>query len=291
MKRLYFITILIVAATICGCNKSGVEVGKSDEMTFSAVYPGSSKATDAGFESGDKIGLYVTHYDGTTAPALEIAGAYASNIGSTFDGTSWTCNPKLYWADGKFDFYGYYPYMNVSSIDSQPFSVALDQNTLETTSALSGYEASDFLWSKVEGTERVDKVNMVFSHKMSKLVVKLVKSVDYEGELPSDAEVRILNVVTDALVDISTGSVVKDPHAAAKTITAKKISNDTYDAIIVPQRLENRVPLVEILANGVSYIVDSRFAFKSGVQHTISITISDNPDQIKIDIGGEIQGW
>jgi hypothetical protein len=144
---------------------------------------------------------------------------------------------------------------------------------------------------RVEGTERVDKVNMVFSHKMSKLVVKLVKSVDYEGELPSDAEVRILNVVTDALVDLGTGSVVKDPHASAKTITAKKISNDTYDAIIVPQRLENRVPLVEILANGVSYIVDSRFAFKSGVQHTISITISDNPDKIKIDIGGEIQGW
>jgi hypothetical protein len=68
MRRLYFITILIVAATICGCNKSGVEVGKSDEMTFSAVYPGSSKATDAGFESGDKMGLYVTHYETTARP-------------------------------------------------------------------------------------------------------------------------------------------------------------------------------------------------------------------------------
>jgi hypothetical protein len=74
MRRLYFIIILIVAATICGCNKSEVEVGKSNEMTFSAVYPGSSKATDAGFESGDKIGLYVTHYETTVALSWKLRG-------------------------------------------------------------------------------------------------------------------------------------------------------------------------------------------------------------------------
>lgn len=42
---------------------------------------------------------------------------------------------------------------------------------------------------------------------------------------------------------------------------------------------------------GVSYLVESSFLFKPGIQHTVSITIEKNPEQVKIDIGGEIEDW
>lgn len=64
-----------------------------------------------------------------------------------------------------------------------------------------------------------------------------------------------------------------------------------YSAIVVPQRIETRRPLVEVLVNGVSYLVESSFVFKSGTQHSMTITLNNNPDQVKIEIGGEIAGW
>ena len=42
---------------------------------------------------------------------------------------------------------------------------------------------------------------------------------------------------------------------------------------------------------GVSYVFESTFQFKPGVEHLVNMVISDNPDQVKIEVGGEIQDW
>lgn len=290
--HMFFTAVAVGAVLLCGCSKDE-SAASVDGVRISAVHPdgGVTKANDAGFESGDRIGLYMNQYDGDTAPLLEIAGSYASNIPASYDGSSWTLSPTLYWADGKFDFYAYYPYMTVSSIDEQPFSVAADQNAAASGSELSAYESSDLLWAKTAGLSRTDAVSLVFRHRMSKMVVKLVKADDYEGDLPSNASVRILNTVRDALVDLATGDVVKDPHASAGDVVMRKISDDTYEAVIVPQRLTYKVPFIEVYASGVSYLVEGRFVFRTGVQHTIYVTLSDNPEKIKIEIGGEIENW
>ncbi|MFR3330877.1 MAG: hypothetical protein ACLTSL_12085 [Odoribacter splanchnicus] len=46
------------------------------------------------------------------------------------------------------------------------------------------------------------------------------------------------------------------------------------------------------MVNGISYLLEDTFNFKAGKQHTLSLTINSNPDQVKIEIGGEIEdGW
>ena len=50
-------------------------------------------------------------------------------------------------------------------------------------------------------------------------------------------------------------------------------------------------PLVEVIANNVSYLYEAKFIFKPGVQHNITLVISNNPEKIKIEIGGEIKNW
>ena len=65
----------------------------------------------------------------------------------------------------------------------------------------------------------------------------------------------------------------------------------TYAAIIVPQRLDNRQPLVEVIMKGVSYLYESKFVFKPGIQHSVQLVVSKNPEQIKIEIGGELENW
>ena len=122
-------------------------------------------------------------------------------------------------------------------------------------------------------------------------MVKLIKGEDYEGDLPEDAEVYVHNTVPSATIDLSVGVVTRNPHGTSQSIRAKSLGNHKYTAIVVPQRLDNRQPLVEVIMKGVSYLYESKFLFKPGIQHTVQLAVSKNPEQIKIDIGGEIENW
>ena len=126
---------------------------------------------------------------------------------------------------------------------------------------------------------------------MSRLVVKLVKGKDFEGDIPKDVVVKVHGTVTDAIVDLGSGVVVKDSHGKAESITMKKESESVFSSIIVPQRIDNRQPLIEVLTSNVSYLMESRFIFRSGIQHSINIILDSDPAKVKIEIGGELQGW
>lgn len=289
MKQI-ILTLATVSLIFGGCSKSETEISNPREMLFTATYPTATRATGTAFEAGDAMGVYVTQYDGETPAPLQISGNYANNAKTVFDGSAWKSSPAIYWEEGRFDVYAYYPYANPSSVDAYPFTVALDQSAIKDGEALSGYEASDFLWAKATGITRMATVPLTFTHKMSKLVVNLVKGEEYSGEIPADAVVRIHNTVPAATIDIASGTVTKNGYESARSITAGKLSDGVYAAIIVPQRLDTKRPLVEILSKGVSYLIESSFVFKAGTQHTINVMLNNNPDQVKIEIGGEIEG-
>lgn len=289
MKSIWF-TIVAAMPLLGGCSKSDDVAIVPNEMHFSANYPAVTRATDNSFEQGDVMGVYVTQYEGEIAVPLQVSGNYANNVQTTFDGTTWKSMPTIYWPEGKVDVYAYYPYAKPASVDEYAFAVALDQSTNETEDELGGYEMSDLMWAKAMNIGRIEQVPLIFSHCMSRIVVRLVKGEDYSGDIPADAVVRIHNTVPEAVVDLATGIVSKNGYASAQSITAKKIGDNVYAAIIVPQRLDTKRPLVEVLAKGVSYLVESSFVFKAGTQHNINITLDNNPDKVKIELGGEIEG-
>ena len=286
---------MVAALLIGGCTKSDDEIFSSNEMRFTAQYPSTTRATGSEFETGDAIGVFVTQYNGDMAVPLQISGNYANNSKSIFDGTNWSNSPAIYWdgdkPEAKYDIFGYYPFDKPASVDEYLFTVALDQSTEATAGALSGYEASDFLWAKAEGVSQMATVPLTFKHRLSKIVVNLIKGEDYTGEIPTDAIVSIHSTVPTANIDLASGMVVMNSHAAPQSIRTKKVEDGVYTAIIVPQRLQTRRPFIEIVSEGVSYLVESSFVFRSGIQHTINITLNNNPDKVKIEIGGEIEGW
>lgn len=291
MKKIFILSAM-AALVMSSCSKSDDEITPvSNQMQFAVEYP-TTRATASAFEAGDAMGVYVTQYNGNIAQPLQISGNYANNVKSTFDASKWVNSPAIYWAEGKFDVFAYYPYDKPASVDEYKFSVALDQSTEETAETLSGYEASDFLWAKATGVSQMDAVPLTFKHCLSKIVVNLIKGEEYAGDIPSDAIVRIHSTVPSSVIDLSTGVVTKNGYDTAKSITAKKVEDGVYTAIVVPQRLDNRLPLIEVLSHGVSYLVESKFVFRSGTQHTINLTLNNNPDKVKIEIGGEIEnGW
>lgn len=284
--------LAIIGLTSCSEEATTLRTqdAKSIPMTFSVSYPGvKSRATDTNFEENDKIGLYVAQTD----TPLEIGGNLVNNEALTFDGNTWTSGRTLYWDDGSFNAYAYYPYtQNISSIEDQPFSVSTDQSTAKTATSLGGYEASDLLFANSKGiVASAAPISLNFKHIMSKLKIRLIKGEDFEGDMPTTATVYIHNTVPTATIDLQAGVATRYVKGTRQSITAHQDDEYSYSAIIVPQRIENRMPLIEVVMKGVSYLFESKFQFKAGTEHLVNLIITDNPDRVKIDIGGEIKGW
>ena len=280
MKRVILYFAIVVLAI--SCQKQDIN-NESGEMSIQFIHPSAvTRATETDFESGDKIGLYVVE---TPAP-LQVSGNYVNNLQATYNGTQWTGDTGLRWpsTESVCDIYAYYPFMEVSKIDASPFSVLEDQSE--------GFGTCDFLWGKAASVSYTTAaIPVQFTHKLTKITLKLVKGADYVGDLPSTAVFYVHSTVTDATVDLTTGSVTKDPYGTAKTITCHKVSDDTYEAVIIPQRLASRTPLFEMVANGVSYLVEGSFNFKPGMNYTFNVTLNISTESIRIEIGGEIADW
>jgi len=292
MKKVRFMqmAMLMAAMTFTACQNSDVdEMSGSkpgqEEIVLDMIYPhsGGTRATETAFEKSDQIGVYVT----TTGAPLQLGGNEVNNALFSYDGSVWTASKKVYWNEGKHNVYAYYPYSeNVNDVDDYSFSVQEDQSTAK------GYTLSDFLWASATGvTASATAVKMQFAHKMSCVVVKLEKGENFEGNIPDNAEVYIYSTVTKAAINLSTGDVAKDNYAGTSTIRCLKKSAGEYTACVVPQNITSRRPLVEVIVDGVSYLMEGKISLKPGMRHTITVSLDKNPEKIKIDIGGEIGNW
>ena len=280
MKKILLLIVAFFFMLSCQRNPLTIDSG---DIRINYIHPASlTKVTATDFESGDRIGLYVVE-----APApLQVSGNYVNNLEAAYNGSHWTGDTGLKWPSttSVCDIYAYYPYMEVGSITAAPFSVLEDQS--------SGIGACDFLWGKAaEKAYSTEAIPLQLSHKLSKITLNLVRGTDYEGDLPSNAVFYVHSTVTDATVDLTTGSVTKNPYGVAKTITCHKVDDATYEAVIIPQRLASRTPLFEMVANGVSYLVDGSINFKPGVNHTFNVTLNTSTESIRIEIGGDIANW
>ena len=209
MKR--YIGLATLALLVMGCEKEDSYQVEEGAMRIEVLHPSATRATETAFESGDVIGLYATEYAGEVAAPLQISGNWANNVATTYNGSVWTPAKKIFWSENKMDVYGYYPYMTPTSIDEHLWSVQLDQSTPETADALSGYEASDFLWAKATGVEQTNgDVQLQFKHKCTKMVIKLVKGEAFTDEFPNDTEVYLHSTVPTATINFTTGNISKD---------------------------------------------------------------------------------
>lgn len=285
-------SVLLLTAGLPSCADESMEPDNNSNgkaaMNFTFSHPSASRATETSFETGDVVGLYVSEGGRT----LEISGNTVNNEALTFTGTSWEASRKLYWDAGIYNAYAYYPRMAaVSSISDLIFEVSTDQSDSHSGS-MSGYEASDILCASAKEIRATnDPVELQFRHIMSKISINLIKGEDFDGEIPDKATVHIHNTVTTASIDLAAGIAAKYVRGERKSVVARQDGPTTYSAMLVPQRLENRMPLIEVEMNGVSFLYESRFIFKPGIHHIVNLVIDKNPEQVKIEIGGEITDW
>lgn len=234
-----------------------------------------TRATDTSFENGDKVGIYVVNNPNT----LAASGNHADNIGFTYSG-NWSPTTPIYWKDEttKADFYCYYPYVSsISNVEAYPFAVNTDQSSIEN------YKASDFLWGKTTGVApTTDAVGITVKHAMSNVIIKLVAGNGYTADDMASAKVTICNLKTNSTINLASGVVTATGDVTEMTPMEE---SDYHRALVVPQSISN-ADLIKVTIGDKVYTLNQSVEFKSGKQHTCTLTVERTNQGINIGIGG-----
>lgn len=239
-----------------------------------------TRATDTGYDSGDKLGLYVVNYNGETAGTLQPSGNHADNVCFTYNGT-WTPASTIYWKDDTTpaDFYCYYPYSASANITEHTFSVKEDQSTL------AAYKASEFLYGKavkIAPTEQA--VNIMTRHLFSCAVIKVAAGNGFTEEslAAASVSVRLNGCKTGAVINLKEGTVSATGEAAS--IQPLKEENQ-YKALIVPQTAQAD-NFITVTVDGRDYNLKKEFTFVGGKRHSFTVTVSKTSNGINVGIDG-----
>lgn len=286
MTRLF--KIIGLSLLVLSCNRFEME-SPADEarnpslMRFAASYPlAQTRADEAGFADGDKMGVFVTDYENGSPGVLKTDGNRADNVRFTFDESSmsWTGATDIYWKDDKtpVDIYGYYPFdEDLSDVEDYRFSVSVRQDAAPTGAEPGGYEASDLLWAKSENVHPTSEiVTLTYGHMMAgvKVILQMGEGFEEAEWASLSKTVLIRNVVADASVNLTSGIVIPERGTDRKSIKPC-LHNGEYRAVVVPQTVEAGNELVSITVNGVGYsfVRQDVMTYSPGKMHKFTIKV------------------
>ena len=283
-----FIYALAGALALAGCSDDLFEGGSVNGGTARIELSGEidqlavTRVNDNGFCDGDVMGVYIVDYNGSTPGTLQVSGNRGDNVRHTFDEDAykWNSAYDLYWKDKHtpIDVYGYYPFGSPESIDAYPFTVQRDQSTESKDGEMGGYEASDFLWGKVENVAPTTSViRLPMRHRMANARVTLVEGTGFAaGEwAQTDKIVLAANLVRESTINLADGTVTPAGEVE-QTMTVPSRNGDEWRAIVVPQTVPSGVTLFSITIGGVPYKFSKNeaFTYVAGKMNNFSIRVN-----------------
>lgn len=280
--------LVIPALTACQDDNFAPNISTEGTMPIEigAEYPLLSRASENGFDFGDRIGVYVAQYAGDNAVSLASPDIYAKNISYTLQESTaqWTGSTNLYWDDikGGADIVGYYPFVEViDNPENMSVSVSQRQDAPATATTLSGYEASDFMRAAVQKAMPTQgRVNLMFKHLMAGVRITLQPGTGFTDADWSTVQkhITISNTIKDAVVNLQTGTVNTTGNAAPE-ITPCVYGND-YRAVVVPQTVDAGKRLLNITIDGKSYTFsrNESITFAQGKLHSFTIKVERKAD-------------
>lgn len=239
---------------------------------------GSTKASDAGFESGDCIGIYIVNRSGNGSDPLRPSGNHVDNMRFTLS-NSWNPDSPIYWKDKEThaDFYLYYPYRKISDANNVEIETKTDQ------SSEANYKASDFMTgvrSDVAPTQ--SEVSLTANHLLSRVNISLKAGDGFTDKALSDADlkVRINGVYSKASVNLASSELKTSGNR--NSILAYR-NGDSFKAIVIPQSVEYG-KLITVSVNGQEYSFTKEFTFERAKEHNFTITVSKSSNGINVNI-------
>lgn len=294
-NRFEIVTAVCMLLAVVSCNKNRQSVDYDPQLLLQAYSePLTRYSGDAGFETGDAVGVYVVKHNASNDHKLSVHGNYVDNQQFINEYSASLGNilkpeagKEVYLVEGEtYDIYSYYPYLtNLTTISEIPFSVQVNQSN--ETDLL----GSDFLWAKTANVKyKIAPVQMQYKHLFSQLIVLLVA-----GEGYTDQEITGLltgvtfnNVLTDAKINISEGKAVAGTQLNTVTPHRESAGLNSFRAILVPQIVTDARPLVNIEIGGKKYPVSLNLDFKPGKSYRMNVNVSREYAQTVITLNGVV---
>lgn len=302
-----FCLLAMVAATLCGCSDSifddeAQNDGGSIRLAADIEQLAVMRVNDCGFCDGDMMGVYVVDYEGGNPGTLKLKGNRGDNVRYTFDeaANKWTGAYELYWKDGHtpVDVYGYYPFAAPESIEDYQFEVQKDQSKASSSDEMGGYEASDFLWGKVDEVAPTSSViRLPLSHRMSNARVTLLQGTGFTAEEWAATEkiVLVQNVARKASINLANGTVRKAGEVEPTATLPSCVGNE-WRAIVVPQTVPQGAALFSITIGGTpfKFTRPNDFEYKAGHMMNFSIRVDKQQEsgQYKLTlVSASVSEW
>lgn len=304
-KDIFCLTLCSLFSIACtdhlfeGGSGSGMPIALSGNIKQNNV----TRASDYGFVTGDRMGIYIVDYENGSPGSLAASGNRASNVLYTFDGDKnvWNAPLEIYWRDNQtpVDVYGYYPGMNaVSDPAAYRFEVSWQQNVLPQEGEISNYESSDLLWGKAEKVQpTTDQIVINYHHQLAGVCVTLKKGdgmTDTEwGKL--DKTVQVDNTIRTCDFNLQTAALTL-VGSADRNIQMLPQSSDRYRAVVIPQTVEAGKSLISITIDGQSYshTLTTPMKYVGGKMHNFTLTVNKSAatgDYIVSFTDGGISDW
>lgn len=288
-NRLTAWVAMVVLLTACNIDPILSPVSEEDLIPLNidgSIRQIQTRATAQGFVNGDGVGLYAVNYtdNNTVAGTLQASGNQADNVKYVFD------EPKQKWVPVRpvyykninthVDLFLYYPYQGtISNVNAANFEVKKDQSAAATSTTLSGYEASDWMWGKgTDITPSESKVQIQLSHKLSAVQVTLTEGTGFgSGEFAAlDKGVILTGTTRKATLDYATGEVTPVGSAQLDGIVMCPQNDGSWRAVVIPQTVAGGAQLFAITIGGTtySYTQSGDVAYQVGKQMNVSLTIN-----------------
>ncbi len=270
---------LASCAIVASCSNSSEEVKpaeKQESVSFTASMKTLSRATETSFEENDKILVYAVKDEGN-GTVLKSSGNYADRITYTYQGNKFV-NDQGIVRPTEFGvrYFAMYP-NTISSVPTFRFNV-------KTAQGASGQYTMSDLCTAVSDVTTAKEVNLIFSHRLSHVVVNL------QGEAlgTGTATVKLNNVNTGCNVDLNANTFTA--YESRSTVYCADNGTNSYKAIIVPQTIEAGSPFLTVTLNGKEHTLKatSDINLASGKQVVFNLTI--NKDEI-VSFTGNILPW
>lgn len=294
MRALKTLTLAALSAVMffsCAKDDSNIPTPQEEDLIplniSGAVNQVHTKVTSDGFVNNDAVGLFAVNYESnnTVAGTLQNSGNQADNVRYNFDESNhkWVPVRPVYYKNinTNVDLYLYYPFQSsITDVNNANFEVQKDQSTAATSTALSGYEASDWMWGKATNiTPQESSVQIMMNHCLSAVQVTLNEGTGFsEGEFESISKSVILtNTTRKATLDYSTGTPTALGSPQKDGIVMCPQTDGSFRAIVIPQTVTAGTQLFAITLDGVTYSFkksDADISYQKGKQLSFSINLN-----------------
>jgi uncharacterized protein YcfL len=172
------------------------------------------------------------------------------------------------------DIYAFHPADAATSAEAVTFSVRGNQK--ETAD----YVASDLMWASLSGITKTStdlQRKLQFTHKLSKIIVSLVKGAGVsDGDLAAST-VTLENVICKGTFTPTTGvfTAAEDAELNRSDIVITETAGTTaHAAIIVPQSVAGKKLTIAMGGGTQSYTIPAQTTFAAGKKYTYTVTVS-----------------